>query len=399
MPPTTTRLEILALSVATFISMLGVGILVPILPVWAKEMGASAFVLGMIFSSFSAARAVVVPYVGALCDRYGRKRFLMAGMLGYALVALALVWTHTPLGIIINRTVQGVFAALIMPVSMAMVADLAPGGFEGRSFGSFNTWFLLGFGTGPVIGGLVYDLYGVQANFFLMSGLCFISLGLIIWLVNEVPADQRVREATGWTQQLALLRSPGMAAICLCRVGQAFGMGAYIAFLPVLGASQGCSTAQLGILLTVNSLVMTGLQPFAGRLADRWPRLGMAVGATLLASLGKGLMPLAGGFPLLLVCNILEGVGSGLALPPLTALVTVRGRQYGAGMGLTMGLYTMAMSVGVLFGPILAGWLADLWGMATPFYMAALAGGSGALALWFMSPAPPAPGPLAGERA
>ncbi len=282
---------------------------------------------------------------------------------------------------------------------MAMVADLAPGGFEGRSFGSFNTWFLLGFGTGPVIGGLVYDLYGVQANFFLMSGLCFISLGLIIWLVNEVPADQRVREATGWTQQLALLRSPGMAAICLCRVGQAFGMGAYIAFLPVLGASQGCSTAQLGILLTVNSLVMTGLQPFAGRLADRWPRLGMAVGATLLASLGKGLMPLAGGFPLLLVCNILEGVGSGLALPPLTALVTVRGRQYGAGMGLTMGLYTMAMSVGVLFGPILAGWLADLWGMATPFYMAALAGGSGALALWFMSPAPPAPGPLAGERA
>lgn len=399
MPPTTTRLEILALSVATFISMLGVGILVPILPVWAKEMGASAFVLGMIFSSFSAARAVVVPYVGALCDRYGRKRFLMAGMLGYALVALALVWTHTPLGIILNRTVQGVFAALIMPVSMAMVADLAPGGFEGRSFGSFNTWFLLGFGVGPVIGGLVYDLYGVQANFLLMSGLCFVSLGLIIWLVNEVPADQRVREATGWAQQLALLRSPGMAAICLCRVGQAFGMGAYIAFLPVLGAGQGCSTAQVGILLTVNSLVMTGLQPFAGRLADRWPRLGMAVGATLLASLGKGVMPLAGGFPLLLVCNILEGVGSGLALPPLTALVTVRGRQYGAGMGLTMGLYTMAMSVGVLFGPILAGWLADLWGMATPFYMAALAGGSGALALWFMSPAPPTPDPLAGERA
>ncbi|MFH1060845.1 MAG: MFS transporter [Pseudomonadota bacterium] len=395
MAPANPRLEILALGLATFISMLGVGILVPILPVWAKELGASAFVLGLIFSSFSASRAVVVPYVGALSDRFGRKRFLEAGLLGYAVLALALVWTTTPGGIILNRAVQGVFAALIMPVSMAMVADLAPGGFEGRSFGSFNTWFLLGFGVGPVLGGLVYDLYGVEANFLLMAGLCLVSLGLVTWLVREAPAEQRVRESTGWGRQLALVRDRRMLGICLCRVGQTFGMGSYIAFLPVLGAGQGCSTFEVGLLLTINVLVMTGLQPIAGRLADRWPRLGLAVAATLAASLGKGLMPLAGGFTLLLACNVAEGLGSGLALPPLTALATVRGRQLGAGMGLTMGLYTMALSVGVLFGPILAGLLADLGGLDAAFYLAAAVNALGAGALWWLgrgTAEPPAPG-------
>lgn len=375
----------LVLGVAVFVSMLGVGIIVPILPVYAQGLGASATMVGLIFSSFSLSRALVVPYVGTLSDRLGRKRFLEWGLLGYAVLSVALVWTHTPLGLVVNRAFQGVFAALILPVAMAMVADLSAIGQEGRAFGAFNTWLLMGFGVGPLVGGAVYDLWGVNANFLLMALTSLVSLVMVRWLVAEPPAGQRASEAVGWARQWALIKDRPMLGVFLCRASQTLGMGVFVAFLPVLAEGQGVSQTQVGLLLFVNVLAMTLLQGPAGRLADRWARLPLAGWGQAVSGLGKFLLPLAGGFWGLLALVVLEGIGAGVSLPALTAYATARGRDLGAGMGLTMGFFTLALSLGVLLGPIIGGYLADLGGMAWAFYLAGAATLLGALALAWLA--------------
>lgn len=376
--------ESLTLGVAVFVSMLGVGIIVPILPVYAQDLGASATMVGLIFSSFSASRALVVPYVGLLSDRLGRKLFLELGLLGYAGLSVALIWTGTPTGLVVNRAFQGLFAAMILPVAMALVADMSAKGQEGRSFAAFNTWMLLGFGVGPLVGGVVYDLWGVRANFVLMALTSLVSLAMVWVMVREKPAAQRRNENLGWGRQLALIRDRPMLAVFLCRSGQALGMGIFVAFLPVLSAGQGVSQTQVGFLLAVNVLAMTLLQGPAGRLADRWPRLPLAGWGQAVSGLGKLLLPLADGFWGLLGLVVLEGVGAGMSLPALTAFATARGRLLGEGMGLTMGFFTLALSLGVLLGPIIGGWLADLWDMAGAFYLAGTATLLGAAALGWL---------------
>lgn len=266
----------LTLGLAVFVSMLGVGIIVPILPVYAQGLGASATMVGLIFSSFSLSRAIVVPYIGPLSDRLGRKRFLELGLLGYAVLSVVLVWTTTPWGLVVNRAFQGVFAALILPVAMAMVADMSVKGQEGATFGPFNTWLLLGFGVGPWVGGAVYDYLGVTVNFLLMALTSLASLAMVFWQVRDKPGTGRGGQAQGWGEQWALIRDLPLRAVFLCRASQALGMGIFVAFLPVLAQGKGVSQTRGGLLLFVNVLAMAVLQGPAGRLADRWPRLPLA---------------------------------------------------------------------------------------------------------------------------
>jgi len=382
MNPASIRARIFILELTVFVSMLGVGIIVPFLPLYAREMGASAFVMGAIFSSFSLARGLTMPYVGALSDRRGRKVFIIIGLLGYALLALALIWAASPWELVLNRVLQGVFAAMVLPVSMALVADLTPSGHEGAIFGGFNTYFLLGFAVGPLVGGITYDTLGLNSNFLLMSGLSLLSLFMVLFMVREPKQVKRAKGKGGWAEQFALLKDRPLLSVFLARALSALGMGCFVAFLPVLTAERGLSNTELGWLLAVNVLVMTGLQKPCGWLADRWSRIGLAAMGLLLSGTCKGLLPLPGDFKGLMALCILEGVAAGLALPALTALAVSHGRRMGAGMGVTMGSFGMAMSLGVSVGPLGAGLLADWLGIASAFYLAGSATIIGAACLF-----------------
>lgn len=376
------RARIFILELTIFVSMLGVGIIVPFLPLYAREMGASAFVMGAIFSSFSLARGLTMPYVGALSDRRGRKIFIIIGLLGYALLALALIWAASPWELVLNRVLQGVFAAMVLPVSMALVADMTPAGQEGAIFGGFNTYFLLGFAVGPLIGGVTYDHLGLNSNFFLMAGLSLLSMFMVLFMVKEPKQVRPASDKGGWAEQLALLKDRPLLSVFLARSLSAAGMGCFVAFLPVLAAEKGLSNTELGWLLAVNVLVMTGLQKPCGWLADHWSRVGLSAMGLLLSGACKGMLPLPDSFQGLMILCVLEGVAAGFALPALTAMAVSHGRRVGAGMGVTMGSFGMAMSLGVSVGPLAAGLLADWRGIDMVFYMAGSATIIGAACLF-----------------
>ena len=401
-PPPSYKRALVILGLATFVSMTGVGIIVPFLPIYARDLGASGVMLGLIFAAFSLSRALVVPWLGGFSDRLGRKPFIIAGMAGYGVTSLLFMYAASAEALVMTRLLQGVFAAMVLPIAMALVADITPPGMEGRAFGAFNMFFLMGFGVGPVIGGAVYDLAGLNANFLLMFGLGIAAAVTVALTVREPAAELRSGGKRGIREMVDLARDRGFLAILLARAGAAAGMSCFISFMPLVASGHGLGTMGVGLCLTANVLVSTVMQRPAGWLADRLPRMPLTVAGLALSGVMKILIPWGSDLTSLMLLSMAEGIFAGLALPALTAMAVSQGKALGSGMGLTTGAFTMALSVGVFFGPVSGGLAVDLSHTSS----AALWLGGGAavlssLALWLLYSPPPAMPPRvkAGELA
>ena len=113
----------------------GVGIVVPLLPIYARDLGASGLYIGLIFGSFPLSRTFFLPYFGRLSDKKGRKPFIVIGLFTYALISLVFILSHSVASLIVLRFIQGITSALILPVTQAYVGDITPKGREGFTMG------------------------------------------------------------------------------------------------------------------------------------------------------------------------------------------------------------------------------------------------------------------------
>ena len=141
------------LNLAVFIGMLGVGLVIPFMPIYAKTLGATTLSIGVFFASFPLAQLCFMPTISRLSDRHGRKWFISAGLLLCSLLSLWFVYAPTMLYLIIGRFVQGGTMALILPIATAYVGDLAPPNKRGTYMGIFNLFLTSSFGMGPLLGG------------------------------------------------------------------------------------------------------------------------------------------------------------------------------------------------------------------------------------------------------
>ena len=137
--------------------MLGIGIIAPLLPIYADNLGATGIWIGIVFAGFSISRAIIMPFIGKLSDQHGRKRFICIGLLLYAITSLGFIWADSVYQLVLVRFLQGAVAAMIVPIAQAYMGDLAPEGEEGKWMGYFNAVFFTGFGLGPLMGGALSE--------------------------------------------------------------------------------------------------------------------------------------------------------------------------------------------------------------------------------------------------
>ena len=138
---------------AIFATIMGVGIVVPLLPVYAHQLGAGGFTIGMIFGAFSISRTILVSFFGRKSDQLGRKPFIVTGLLLYGMVSIAFIFFSSIPALIIIRFFQGIASAMLMPVILAYIGDITPPGSEGGVMGVFNMSTFLGLSVGPLMGG------------------------------------------------------------------------------------------------------------------------------------------------------------------------------------------------------------------------------------------------------
>src|SRR5215475_8447800 len=245
------------LSLALFCTMLGNGVVAPFLPLYAQQFGAAGLGVGFLFSAHSTSRTFLLPVIGKVSDRWGRKKFLLTGLLCYALSSVAFLLANSMVALILIMAFQGIATAMVQPVSMAYVGDLTPKGQEGTYTGYVNTAFLGGVAGGPLLGGVIKDLFSMQAGFLILGVLSLLSFLLLLFFLPEA-RSQLGAAHTIMPPFREILSCRPILGVASFRLGYAFANAITWVFVPLLAAHMlPLKTAQIGALISLNVLVST----------------------------------------------------------------------------------------------------------------------------------------------
>jgi DHA1 family multidrug resistance protein-like MFS transporter len=364
-------------------AMVGLGIISPIIPNYASDLGATGIYIGLIYSSFSLSRAILQTPVGRLADKFSKKKIIVAGLIMYTVVSVVYTYVRSPETLILVRVLHGVGSSMMMPVAMAYAMNLTPAGQEGKYMGYLNTALFSGFGAGPFIGGYIYENYSTRMVFNTMSVMVAISLVLTILFV---PDEQSMGVQPGRSPAPIrdILRNRVLGSILVYRAVNALGRGTIMTFLPLFAVQiLGLSSTYIGVILSVGIFLNAFLQTPMGILADRVNRKMLLVSGGLIASLGYFYMVQTGTITEIFVARMIVSVGGAMSLPAVTAIIADEGRKLGSGS--TVGVFNTAMSVGQIVGPVFSGFLLDTYGMGSVFYFSGFISVLSVASFWVVS--------------
>lgn len=359
-----------ALALSMFSSTLGMGIVSPLLPIYAQTLGASGVWLGIIVASYSISNSIFVPFVGRMSDRKGRKVFLTAGLLAYAIISIGYVLAENTIQLSLVRFIQGIAGAATFPIAMAYLGDLAPEGEEGKWMGYGNAAFFSGFGIGPLLGGIMTENFGMNATFFTMGGLNLLAFFVAYFFLPEAKSRHADKEISLSYKEMS--RSGMVRGIFSFRLAQALGRGGIFAFLPIFGSLIGLSISLIGVLITINFSSMILLAPIGGLIADRVNRRTVTIVGNIIFSGLLVAIPFSSNFSQLAAVLVIQGLSGALVMATSSALTVEEGRKYG--MGSTMSMFMLAMGIGTAVGPIVSGVIADTINIDSVFYFGAIMG-------------------------
>lgn len=358
------------LSVAVGVAMVGLGIIWPLLPVLATQMGAGGFVIGLLFAGFNVSRTLCSPFVGRFSDKMGRKNFIIVGLFIYALISFGYVWADDPMALIMVRVAHGAASLLVVPIALALAGDIAPKDKLGSYMGTLNMAIMGGLGVGPSLGGFILQHYGMDAAFHTMGLFAFgVAILVAIFLPSDKDSGAVARKEEPATLR-EILSNRIAVAVVLMRFFAASGQGAVYTFLPIYAMQIGMNAAQLGLILSVNIFLIALMQRPVGSLADRSNPIKIVLAGMFISSLSVLGMPFFDTFWPILALNILMGISSGFIFPGSLVITGYLGRTMG--MASLMAVSDAAWSMGMIVSPILSGLIMDLWGIIRVFEVGAI---------------------------
>lgn len=357
---------------SVFVNVTGVGIVVPLLPVYAHDLGAGGLYIGFIFGAFSLSRTLLMPYFGRLSDRKGRKPFIILGLFGYALISIAFIYSKNVTSLITIRLFHGVASAMLMPVIQAYVGDITPKGREGLTMGLFNMFMLFGLSLGPLIGGLIKDQFGLRTSFLCMGTLAMFGFVLCLFLLPP-KASERVTgtpvEPKPWR---SLLFDGTLASLLLFRFAYIVCIGIIWAFVPLYADIKfSLSSSSVGLLIMLGVLISGSMNVPMGFVADRLNKKIIIVMGGLIIAYAILSFQWAADFRAMVLAAVIFGIGGGISMPALMAAATLKGNQNNA-MGSVMALMNVAHSLGMLTGSLLGGIMMDIYQLEFAFPAGAL---------------------------
>jgi len=367
-PPAASRL-ILFLTV--FIDLLGFGIVIPFLPMFAHKMGVGAVGVGLLLSIYSLTQFVFAPILGRISDRIGRRPILLLGLLGSSIGYLVYGFAGTFFWLLASRAMHGACAATIS-TAQAYVADTTDDEHRAKGMGLIGAAFGLGFVLGPALGGIMGHS-SLRVPVFFASALTFANF---IFAAARLPESHHADRSA--PLDLAHFIAPLLAIpreLVRHRLARMFAIAFLLTFsLSALEATfalmvpavYGYGAFGIGVLLAFAGLMQALAQGYLlGKIVARFGEVWL-LKVGLLAMIA-GLAPMGsisshGG---LLAMLAAVSLGYGFASPSIASLIsrnTDRDLQ-----GEVMGVNQSAMSLARICGPIAGGLAYQLLGPAAPY--------------------------------
>lgn len=362
------RFHLVIFGFCTFMYWASLYVYVPILPVYAENLGASKTMVGLIIGSYGIAQLLGRIPLGVWSDRLGlRKPFLYGGLAMAGLGALWLGLASTPEGLFAARTLTGVGAAAWVAFTVLFSSYYATTGAT-RAISLISTVNGAAQMAATYAGGLMAQAYGWQSPFF--AGMLIAMVGIAaLPFVYEKPAVKKNSFSMQRLMRIGsvplLLTVSGISALL-----QWASFVTTFGFVPVYASQQlGATRADLGLLTMVSLGAYTLTTLVTGMISNRLGYRTIIVTGILIIIAGTVIVPFIHSLPLLFVSQMVTNIGRALASPILMGLsiLAVEPEDRATAMGFYQSIY----SIGMTLGPIVTGILADQMGLPSVFYSAA----------------------------
>ncbi len=362
------RVSIILLVASNFFFWAGLYLYVPILPVYAKSLGASMSMVGVVVSAYAIAQLLLRIPIGIGADALGkRKPFVVAGVVTVAAGALGLGLAPNLGFLFLARVLTGVGAASWVAITV-MFASYYPADRSARAIGILSFVNGVAIVAATAAGGASAQVWGSKSTFFGAAVLGVVSLALLL-RVREVPIARRQELSAKAFLQVAgrpvLLAVSGMAILM-----QFVTFSGIFGFVSVYAEQIGASKAELGIItmLHMGSSAVAAL--VAANLVGRFGYRLTILAAALLMSAAMVSTPFIHSIFLLDVSQVVNGAARGLLSTVFLDLSirAVAPEQRATAMGVFQALY----SIGMFLGPLLSGVVADGLGLPSVFYLSML---------------------------
>jgi len=360
----------LAIAASVLAFFVASGLFLPSIPRFAAgPLAADDFWVGIVIGSFSVSSIALRPFAGRWADRRGRRIMLIAGAALQVVAAVGHLYATTVPLLIVMRLLLGAAEALFFVAGLAAATDLAPEKRRGEAISLISTSLYLGVAIGPLLAEWLLGAFGFPPIWIAAALISVLAVGLSWFAPETLPPAQRKPAGAGgaWFHRAGIV--PGLLVLC-----GAWGMGAYFAFLPLLGDELGLES--VGGYLAVFALVVIGLRLAFARLPDQLGAARLSGTALILTASG---MAIAGFFPSeigLWVATVVFAGGVAFTFPAIVSLAVmgIPASERGAVVG------TSSLFLDVAFGlsPAILGLLAVYTGYPVTFLVSAVVAGIGA---------------------
>ncbi|MDF1507277.1 MFS transporter [Robertmurraya sp. DFI.2.37] len=343
------------LFIVMFLVMVGFGIIIPVLPFYAENIGASPTELGLLMAVYSIMQLLFAPMWGRLSDRIGRKPVIMIGILGLSISFFLMALSEQLWMLFLARILGGFLSSANMPTVMAYVADITTEEDRGKGMGIIGAATGLGFIFGPAIGGIFSEI-ALSLPFFIAAASSLFTFFLVIFVLKEsLTIENRKMTSKRKGPWKEAIKSPVSTLFYLQLFVSISLAGLEATFAYFAAQKADLDAVKLGYIFMIMGLAQAFVQGgLIGKMTKKFGEGFVIQLGIIISGIGFGLILLSNSFWTAALYLTIFGIGNGLIRPGVSSLLT---KKSNTGHGSTTGMLSSFDSLDRIIGPPLGGWL------------------------------------------
>ncbi|AGZ26082.1 MULTISPECIES: multidrug efflux MFS transporter NorA [Staphylococcus] len=361
------RKQLFTLYFNIFLIFLGIGLVIPVLPVYLKDLGLKGSDLGILVASFALAQMIISPFGGGLADKLGKKLIICIGLVLFSISEFMFAVGHSFTILVISRVLGGFSAGMVMPGVTGLIADISPSQDKAKNFGYMSAIINSGFILGPGFGGFLAEV-SHRLPFYFAGGL-----GIVAFIMSLIVIHNPKKMTTAGFPQydpelLTKINWKVFLTPVILTLVLAFGLSAFETLFSLYTSDKaGYTPKDISIAITGGGIFGALFQVFFfDKFMKFTTELNFIAWSLLYSAIVLVMLIIAQGYWTIMLISFIVFIGFDMIRPAITNYFSnIAGNR----QGFAGGLNSTFTSMGNFIGPLVAGTLFDV-NIEFPLYMA-----------------------------